>query len=207
MCVSGVVRSGEGSAESEGGGGRTGEDGDDGLVDCLDLLLLEEVAREEGCYEQAYRDEDGPRRERLALRDVAVYSALAPELCIHRSANGISVVGRFQGFSKGCVPPGSVSSSIARPVEAALASAPIRHPASRPAHRRKATNILKSRHPASESAAAMPLRTSEESKHTQACFGLPQGTRRGKPMLERAQHVEATGRMNIRWQLLGPCQP
>ena len=58
--------------------GHTGEDRDDGLVDGLNLLLLEEVAREEGRYEEAYRDEDGPRGERLALRDIICWTASAP---------------------------------------------------------------------------------------------------------------------------------
>ena len=57
--------------------GHTGEDRDDGLVDGLNLLLLEEVAREEGRYEEAYRDEDGPRGERLALRDIICWTASA----------------------------------------------------------------------------------------------------------------------------------
>lgn len=39
---------------------RTCKDGDDRLVDGLNLLLLEQIAREERRDQEAYCDEDGP---------------------------------------------------------------------------------------------------------------------------------------------------
>lgn len=39
---------------------RTSENGDDGLMDSLNLLLLEQIARKEGCYQQHYDNEEGP---------------------------------------------------------------------------------------------------------------------------------------------------
>lgn len=67
-------------------------------------------------------------------------------------------------------------------------------------------NILISRHPASDSAAAMPPPEARGGIQTHDAFSLfLQGTRCGKPMLEGAQHVEATGRMNICWQQRVSC--
>jgi hypothetical protein len=39
---------------------RTGEDGDDCFMDCLDLFLLEEIARKEGCDQQHDDNEERP---------------------------------------------------------------------------------------------------------------------------------------------------
>lgn len=65
-------------------GMRTCKDGDDRLVDGLNLLLLEQVAREKRRDQEAYRDEDGPRRQRLALRDVISCKRSAPGTSLTR---------------------------------------------------------------------------------------------------------------------------
>ena len=52
---------------------RTCKDGDDGLVDGCDFLLLQQVAGEECDNEQHDGDEESPGREEFLLRRVALY--------------------------------------------------------------------------------------------------------------------------------------